>query len=214
MTATGPGATGRVAGHTEGIRGADAGDGDLAAIVAKRLADLRRQRQLSLEALARISGVSRTMLWQIEQEHSAPTLKVLSRIAASLDVPLTTLLHSDRPEAEVLYAGEAKLLSSTDGGYVSRALFPFTGIHAVEFYEIRLAPGACERAGAHPAGTLENLVVNAGRVEIELGERMYALATDDALLFRADQPHAYRNSGTEPARLYLVMSFAGDLNYG
>lgn len=188
---------------------------ELAVRVAQRLAELRRQRQLSLEALARVSGVSRAMLWQIEQGRSAPTLKVLARIADSLDVSLTDLLHGARaPQAEVLRACDAKQLVSADGGYVSRALFPFIGTHAVEFYEIRLLPGAVERAAAHAAGTVENLVVNAGRVEIEVGERVHALATGDAIHFRADQAHAYRNPGSEPALLYLVMSFAGELNYG
>ena len=187
---------------------------DLGSVVARRLAELRKQRQLTLEALARSSGVSRAMLWQIEQGRSAPTLKVLERIAASLDVPLTALLHEERSDVEVLRAADAKQLSSPDGRYVSRALFPFTGAHAVEFYEIRLAPGAEERAEAHAAGTLENLVVGAGEVEIHVGGGRHALRTGDAIYFRADRPHVYRNPGAEPALAYLVMSYPGELNYG
>ncbi len=187
---------------------------DLASVVARRVAELRRQRQWSLELLAKQSGVSRAMLWQVEQGRSAPTLKVLSRIAASLDVPLTALLHGERASAEVLRADQAKLLTSADGGYVSRALFPFTGTHAVEFYEIRLAPGVREQAEAHAPGTIENLVVSVGRAEIEIAGQRHALAAGDAIHFRADQPHAYANSGQEPALLYLVMSYTGELNYG
>ncbi|KLD75183.1 helix-turn-helix domain-containing protein [Xanthomonas hyacinthi] len=195
--------------------GSPADPADLGALVAQRLATLRRQRQLSLEVLAKASGVSRAMLWQIEQGRSAPTLKLLVRIAASLDVPLIELLHGARAQqATVLRACDAKQLVSADGGYVSRALFPFIGAHAVEFYEIRLLPGAIERAGAHAAGTVENLVVNAGSVEIEVGEQTHALEVGDAIHFRADQAHAYRNPGDAPAVLYLVMSYAGELNYG
>ncbi len=188
---------------------------DLVALVARRLAGLRRQRQLSLEALARASRVSRAMLWQIEQGRSAPTLKVLVRIADSLDVPLTDLLQGERgQQAELLRACDAKQLVSAEGGYVSRALFPFAGAHAVEFYEIRLQPGVVERADAHAAGTVENLVVSVGRAEVDVGGRTYVLATGDALHFRADRAHAYRNPGSEPALLYLVMSYAGVLNNG
>lgn len=193
---------------------ASVGDADLGTVVARRLAELRKQRQLTLEGLARASGVSRAMLWQIEQGRSAPTLKVLGRIAASLDVPLTALLYGARHDVEVLRASDAKCLSSADGGYVSRALFPFAGSHAVEFYEIRIAPGTEERAGAHAAGTIENLVVHAGSVEIDVDGRVHALAAGDAIHFRADQLHAYRNVGAEPALLYLVMHYSGELNYG
>lgn len=195
--------------------GRPADPADLGALVAQRLAQLRKQRQLSLEVLAKASGVSRAMLWQIEQGRSAPTLKLLSRIADSLDVPLTALLHGEPVrQATVLRACDAKHLVSADGGYVSRALFPFLGAHAVEFYEIRLLPGAVERAAAHPAGTVENLVVNAGSVEIEVGGQAHALEAGDAIHFRADQAHAYRNPGDTPAVLYLVMRYAGELNYG
>lgn len=190
------------------------GPPDLDALVAQRLADLRRQRQLTLDALARASGVSRAMLWQIEQGRSAPTLKVLSKIAASLDLPLTALLHGSRHDVEVLRASDTKRLVSADGGYVSRALFPFSGVHAFEFYEIRIAPGASERADAHAAGTVENLVVAGGEVEIDVDGTGFALAPGDALFFRADQPHAYRNTGAEPAVLYLVMHYSGELNHG
>ncbi len=187
---------------------------DLGVVVAQRLGELRKQRQLTLDALARSSGVSRAMLWQIEQGRSAPTLKVLGRVAASLDVPLTALLYGVRHDVEVLRAANSKRLSSADGGYVSRALFPFTGTHAVEFYEISIAPGGEERAEAHAAGTVENLVVNAGEVEIEIASKVHVLAAGDAIHFRADQLHAYRNRGSVPVLLYLVMSYPGELNYG
>lgn len=188
---------------------------DLATLVARRVADLRRQRQWSLETLAKASGVSRAMLWQIEQGRSAPTLKVLARIAQSLEVPVTDLLDDVRTaQAQVLRAADARQLVSAGGGYVSRALFPFSGQHAVEFYEILLSPGACERADAHANGTLENLVVASGELVIEVGTSRHALGTGDAIQFRADQAHAYLNPGQTPARFYLVMRFAGELNYG
>jgi transcriptional regulator with XRE-family HTH domain len=193
---------------------ADEDPSDPSSLVAQRLSELRKQRQLTLDGLARASGVSRAMLWQIEQGRSAPTLKVLGRIAASLDVPLPALLYGVRHEVEVLRAADAKRLNSPDGGYVSRALFPFTGSHAVEFYEIRIAPGSEERAGAHAAGTIENLVVNAGEVTVEVDGVVHVLSAGDAIHFRADQPHAYINHGSDPALLYLVMHYQSSLNYG
>lgn len=189
---------------------------DLAARVARRLAELRRQRHLSLEALARSSGVSRAMLWQIEQGRSAPTLKVLDRIAASLDVPGADLLQDPggHHAVAVLRADRCKQLVSPDGAYVTRALFPFNGSHSVEFYEIRLAAGASEHAEAHAAGTVENLAVGSGRMEIEVDAHRHALGPGDAIHFRADQAHAYHNPGDEPAVAYLEMAYAAELNHG
>jgi DNA-binding XRE family transcriptional regulator len=48
--------------------------------VGVNLARLRAERQLSLDALARASGVSRAMLAQIESARSVPSIKVLCRL--------------------------------------------------------------------------------------------------------------------------------------
>lgn len=189
-------------------------ESELSATVAAKLVELRSQRQLSLESLSKRSGVSRAMLWQIEQERSAPTLKVLSRVAQALQVPLTAFLTAEsRPEAQVLRESDAKLLRSADGLHVSRALFPYAGSHALEFYQIRMDPGAHEQASAHAAGTFEHLVVHQGEVEISFADKHFALGSGDAMYFRADLAHAYRNTGNTSALLYLVMSAPAAKHY-
>ena len=52
-------------------------------LVGVNLARLRAERQLSLDALARASGVSRAMLAQIESARSVPSIKVLCKVAAA-----------------------------------------------------------------------------------------------------------------------------------
>jgi quercetin dioxygenase-like cupin family protein len=148
------------------------------------------------------------MLGQIELGQSAPTVNVLWKISTALEVPFSALITS-RPSASfhVLRADQAKRLASSDGSFVSRALFPFDEPRRVEFYELRLAPGAIERADAHPPGTVENLVVSRGTIEIEAGG-VHLLSPGDALVFEADAPHSYRNVGDAEALMYLVMTYA------
>jgi transcriptional regulator with XRE-family HTH domain len=178
-------------------------------VLGANLRRLRSRRSLSLEKLAKLSGVSRAMLGQIELGQSAPTVNVLWKISTALEVPFSALITS-RPAASlhVLRVDQAKRLASSDGSFVSRALFPFDEPRRVEFYELRLAPGAIERADAHPPGTVENLVVNRGTVEIEAGGGVHALSPGDAVVFEADAPHSYRNAGDVEALMYLVMTYA------
>lgn len=190
-------------------------DRELTDRVAARLHHLRNERHLTLEQLSRISGVSRAMLWQVEQGRSAPTIKVLSRLADALGVPVTAFLEPDGGKTTiVLRRAAAKHLSSDDGRCTSRALFPYIGVHDVEFYELRLEEGAQQCADPHPPGTRENLVVAEGRVEIEVGGHCHSLAAGDALYFDADVHHVYRNNRDCAAVLYLVMIHPGRLNYG
>jgi quercetin dioxygenase-like cupin family protein len=113
--------------------------------------------------------------------------------------------------AMVLRASEAKILSSKDRSFTSRALFPFDEPRRVEFYELRLQPSGVENADPHPPGTIENLVVTAGSVEIEASGDTHRLEPGDSILFEADSAHAYRNVGRNEAVMYLVMTYAEEI---
>jgi len=188
---------------------AEADATDLAPVVGGNLRRLRTRRALSLERLAQLSGVSRAMLGQIELGQSAPTINVLWKIARALEVTFSALISSrTQTGALVLRANESKLLTSKDRTFSSRALFPFDEPRRVEFYELRLAPGAVEDADAHPPGTVENLVVTGGAIEIDAAGDTHRLEVGDSILFEADAPHAYRNPGRSEAVMYLVMTYA------
>lgn len=190
--------------------GGDAADeaSDLTPIVGLNLKRFRAERGLSLERLSKASGVSRAMLGQIELGQSTPTINVLWKIARALGVPFSALIsQANSPVTTVMHAARARILRSHDGGFSSRALFPMDRQRNVEFYELRLAPHALEEADAHPPGTVENLVVTAGTVEITAGGERRVLDTGDAILFDADSPHSYRNPGSTEAVMYLVMTY-------
>jgi len=182
---------------------------DLAPIVGGNLRRLRIRRGLSLDRLARRSGVSRAMLGQIELGQSAPTINVMWKIARALEITFSALITTPAtPGPRVLSAATAKRLTSQDGRFLSRALFPYDEPRRVEFYELRLAAGGLEEAVAHPPGTSENLVVTTGSVEIGVERDVHLLGPGDAILFQADVPHFYRNPGKIEAVMYLVMAYA------
>ncbi|MCP3140290.1 helix-turn-helix domain-containing protein [Pyxidicoccus xibeiensis] len=187
-------------------------DQDLAPVVGKNLRRLRSQRGLSLERLAKASGVSRAMLGQIELGQSAPTINVLWKIARALDLPFSALISmTGGAGTRVMRAREAKRLTSHDGRFVSRALFPFDAPRRVEFYELQLKGDSEERAEPHPPGTLENLIVTRGTLELEVGAERHVLTAGDAILFEADKPHVYRSVGPEDLQMYLVMTYAEEV---
>jgi transcriptional regulator with XRE-family HTH domain len=178
-------------------------------VVGANLRRLRVKRGLSLEKLSRLSGVSRAMLGQVELGQSAPTINVLWKISTALGVPFSALIGTRQASGPaVLRAEQAKVLSSHDGRFRSRALFPFDEPRRVEFYELRLAPRCEERADAHAPGTTENLVVASGGVEVEVEGVRQTLRPGDAIVFEADAPHVYRNPSDAEAVLYLVMTYA------
>jgi transcriptional regulator with XRE-family HTH domain len=188
---------------------AEKDEGDkLTLIVGGNVKRLRLRRNLSLEGLSRLCGVSRAMLGQIELGRSVPTINIVWKIANAFDVPFSTLVTSHEVEPyRLMPADQTKILSSASGEFSSRALFPFDGERQTEFYEIRLKPGGIEQADPHPVGTMENLVVVKGALEIRFGDEVLRLSPGDAILFQADTPHSYRNTAKTELLAYLVMTY-------
>jgi transcriptional regulator with XRE-family HTH domain len=187
-------------------------DDDIGAIVGPNLKRFRTRRGHSLESLAKLSGVSRAMLSQIELGRSVPSINIVFKIARAFDVPFSALLAAPSShKARVLPADQSKVLTSASGEFSTRALFPFDAERKTEFYELRLTAGGFENADAHSAGTVENLVVVKGRIEISASGNIYRIGEGDALWFQADQPHNYRNLTDQQALIYLVMTYSESL---
>jgi transcriptional regulator with XRE-family HTH domain len=177
--------------------------------IGDNLRNLRVERNLSLDALAQMSGVSRAMLGQVELKRSVPTITVLWRIARALEVPFSALMREPEEKGPaILRKNAARFLTSADGSFRSRALFPADRQRFVEFYEVHLSPGTIEEASAHPIGTLENVVVAKGNLAITVGGEPVSLQIGDAMVFRADVPHIYHNPGSSEAVVYMVITYA------
>jgi rhodanese-related sulfurtransferase/transcriptional regulator with XRE-family HTH domain len=182
---------------------------ELDTVIGANLRALRSQRGLSLDAAARMTGLSRTLLGQVELGTNTPSLGVVWRIAGAFNVPFAALLSAPSTTATaIVRRAGAKRLVSADGRFSSRALFPFGDAGKVEFYELWLAGHAREDAEAHRPGTRENLVVTKGQLSLEFGGARHELAEGDAIVFGADVPHAYINPANAECWMHLVMTYA------
>jgi XRE family transcriptional regulator, regulator of sulfur utilization len=101
-------------------------------------------------------------------------------------------------------------VGSAGGGFRSRALSVAGDPREPEVYEVTLAPGWTEDAGAHAPETFEHIVVVRGVLVLGAGDKRAMLAPGDVAFFRADRPHVYANPGVEDTVLHLTMTYAGD----
>jgi rhodanese-related sulfurtransferase/transcriptional regulator with XRE-family HTH domain len=186
----------------------EAPDPELQDVIATNVRELRRQRGLTLDLLAGLSGVGRQTLGQIELGRTMASLGTVWKLARAFDVPFSVLLA--RPASAttlVLRRAQAKRLVGADGRFSSRALFPPDQKGRMEFYELWLAAHSREDAEAHAPGTREYLVVTSGRVVIEIGEERHELGPGDAIVFVADSAHSYVNPAGEECWMNLVMTY-------
>lgn len=178
-------------------------------VLCERVTALRQSHNFTLDQLAAASGVSRSMLSQIERGQANPTLAVTFRIAQAFGLSIGELV--DDPSAtgliEVVHGDDPANLFRADGKCRVRTLSPLHMEKSVEFYELQIEPGASLDSSAHFAGTRELFTVAAGCALIEAGTTRCALGSGDSAHYRADIEHSIRNSGDSPLRGYLVVTY-------
>jgi transcriptional regulator with XRE-family HTH domain len=187
--------------------GDDVGAAELGRRVAENLRQRRKARGLSLDDLARASGVSRAALSQIETVKSNPTVGVLWKIAVGLGVPIAELIGAPRSGIVVLRRNDSQILRSADGKLESRPLTPAGASPLVELYELRLAARATHASEPHAPGTHEMLVVLTGHLKMHVGDETHELGPGDAIAFSADRPHIYENPAGTEARYHNVIVY-------
>ena len=187
--------------------GDDVGAADLGRRVAENLRQRRKGRGMSLDDLARSSGVSRAALSQIETRKSNPTVGVLWKVAVGLGIPFAELLGAPRAGAMVLRRSDAQVLRSSDGRLESRPLAPAGTSPLVELYELRLAARGSHASEAHAPGTTELLVVLSGQLKMHVGDDVYELGAGDSVAFAADHPHLYENPAGSEARYHDIVIY-------
>jgi transcriptional regulator with XRE-family HTH domain len=167
---------------------------------------LRSDRGWSLEALANASGVSRSMLSQIEREEANPTLAVTLRIAQAFGMTLGELLEVPGASSTVtvIRANDRAYHYRSDKFCRVRTLSPLNLEKDVEFYQVQLETGGALRSAPHFEGTREFLTVQKGQIRVESAGDSEDLGPGDSASYRADVPHAIVNVGKGEAVVFLV----------
>ncbi|MEW6302796.1 MAG: XRE family transcriptional regulator [Verrucomicrobiota bacterium] len=177
--------------------------------LCERVKELRQARGWSLDALAKASGVSRSMLSQIERARTNPTLAVTCRIARAFGMSLGEMVEMPGVSSsiQVVRVDDRAHHYRSDKECTIRTLSPLHLEKDVEFYEVALAPGGALRSAAHFEGTREFLTVQRGRVQVESDKDTETLDRGDSATYRADVPHAIVNAGKADAVVFLVVIY-------
>jgi transcriptional regulator with XRE-family HTH domain len=183
---------------------------EIGEFVGRRVKKLRQDRGWSLEELAQSSGVSRSMLSEIERERANPTLTVTFRIARAFGLTLQELIGAAEEPAskiQVIRAGDRAQVYRSDKQCEIRTLSPLNLEKDVEFYEVTLRPKGALRSQPHFEGTREFLTVEQGSVRIESDGSTEDLQKGDSGTYAVDVPHAIINTGAADALVFLVVIY-------
>lgn len=182
---------------------------DILTRLPTRLKEARRAQGLSLEAVANLSGVSRSMVSQIERGESSPTIATLWNLTRALQVDFAGLLDGDGggDRIEVLRDSEVPGIDNMGHGCSIRILSPPEEAGRHEVYDLRFEAGGHLTSQPHTRGAQEQLTVIEGALTVTSGSATQQLRTGDTARYAADVAHAIA-AEDGPARAFLIVKNA------
>jgi transcriptional regulator with XRE-family HTH domain len=190
---------------------------DLSQRIAARVRELRARQGLSLDALARRSGVSRSMLSVIERGESSPTAVVLEKIARGLRSTLPSLF--DAPAAApgaasqgpLARRGQQSVWKDPASGYVRRNVSPPGEPQPIQIVEVRFPAGArvAFENGGRDLRVHQQVWVLEGAMDVAVGGKRHRLRRGDCLAMQLDRPTMFHNPTRRPARYAVVIASEG-----
>ena len=173
--------------------------------LAASLRDARKTRGLSLDAVAKLSGVSRSMVSQIERGESSPTVATLWNLTQALQVDFAGLLEGrPAPGIEVTRAEAAPVIGGRGQGLRIRILSAAESVGDHEVYDLTFAVGGELISAPHSAGCREHLTVIEGAITLRSGDEQSLLHPGDTAHYPADRPHEIRAEGGAARALLIV----------
>ncbi len=182
-------------------------DDAILSLLPTRLKDARRAQGLSLDAVAKLSGVSRSMVSQIERGESSPTIATLWNLTRALQVDFAGLLDEGAADRiEVLRSGDVPSIENRGAGCTIRILSAPEDAGRHEVYELRFVEGGVLDSQPHARGAREHLTVIDGKLRVTSGGASEKVGQGDTARYAADVPHRIEADG--PARAFLVVQDA------
>ncbi len=179
----------------------------LISAIGEKLKEIRRRKNLSLDEVSLLTGVSKPMIGQIERGQSVPTITTLWKIATGLKTPLSSFLEERQADYSVISINEDKVISENDGKMRAYPLFAYDPVRSVEIFFIEFDSGCFHTSDKHDNGVEEYIFVVTGKLRMILNGKEIIIAEKQAICFCADVPHSYNNPFGSICTVYNIIFY-------
>ncbi len=178
--------------------------------IGERLKEIRTIRQMTLNDVANLTGVSKPMLGQIERGQSSPTINTLWKISNGLKIPLSSFCEQKEVEYKAVDLKDANLITEENGNMRAYSLFPYDPIRNFEIFYIEFDVGVKHNSNPHVRGVEEYIFVVEGNLELVIDLKKVILSEKQSIRFKADVPHSYNNVSEECCFVYNMIFYPKD----
>lgn len=175
--------------------------------LGEKLKNIRNKMGLSLSEASSLTGVSKTMLSQIERSASVPTIATVWKLANGLKIKFETLLEYTTKQYDVKNIADITPLTDSAEQVQVYCIFPFSPISGFEVFYGILKPGSDYTTGPHKNSNEEYLFISQGEIDLNIGTKTYHLSAGSSIVFDSTQDHSYVNNGKENAVAHFIISY-------
>lgn len=173
--------------------------------IGPRLRRARHHQGLTLEQIAKATGLSKSFLSQLERDGTSASVASLFKICRFLRISVASLLE---PSGFItVRKGDRPTSSFGEVGVVDHLLTP-PEERALQVIETHIEPGgtAGEKLWSTDAD-VDCMYVTSGRLEVRFADRTVELNEGDSLTLSPREPHTWRNpSSSRPTVVIFALT--------
>lgn len=177
-------------------------------IIAENLKGLRRMRGMTLDDMASATGVSKSMLGQIEREDCGLSVATLWKITTGLKISFTSLMKEEHTQTEIIDNKSVTPLTNGQSSFRLYPVFPTEMGRNFEILYIELDPGAESSSEPHELGTEEFTLVYEGTLTLTVDKEIFQVPAGHSIHYSGDVTHRYANCGNSLLRLCMIVRYA------
>jgi XRE family transcriptional regulator, regulator of sulfur utilization len=169
---------------------------------------LRKAYNMSLGELSEQSGVAKSIISQIERNETNPTISTVVRLSKALDTTIDEVLRGESKSMFIEHQSKSgvPILESQDGLCRLAIAGPLNLVDFFQWYDFHAKAGGVLESNAHPPGTVENLYLVAGELEVTTGGETKTVKQGETLRFKADVPHKIVNIGAGESHAIMMLA--------
>ncbi|MCW5982989.1 MAG: helix-turn-helix transcriptional regulator [Bryobacteraceae bacterium] len=178
--------------------------------VGRKLRQLRLRKKIGLVDLGRHTGLSASMLSQLENGKLLPTLPTLARIAMVFDVGLDHFFGAQRKAAMFSVVRGAERMRFAERADAAAPAYYFECLSfsaqnkGLQAYLAEFPKREAKEVSPHIHDGAEFVHVLEGSIAIDFDGEERVLRAGDSAYFDGSEPHSYRGLTSTPARALVV----------
>lgn len=175
--------------------------------VGQQLKAARKNKNMTLDDVAALTGVSKPMLGQIERGKSSPTVNTLWKISTGMKIPFSSFLKEQEAEYTVVEPQEQEIIIEENGKMRAYTIFAFDPVCSLEAFYIEFDAGCNHYSDKHNDGVEEYVFIMKGTLNMLLNGQTVILKEKQAIRFEANIPHAYLNPYEDVCYVYNTIFY-------